>query len=181
MWFVPSARGASLIDALIALTIVITVTAGVAQLLIWSRRSSWSAGTRSMATILAAQKIEQLRSLPWYVDADRVARSDDTTDLSIEPAAPSGTGLQPSPAGTLETDTAGFVDYLAADGAWRGNGPRAPRSAAYVRRWAIEPFAADPGDSLVLTVLVVPVLDASSPARARRGVRLTTIRTRSSE
>jgi hypothetical protein len=179
--FLSNAHGATLADALIAFTIVITVTAGVAQLLVWSRRSSWSAGTRSMAVILAAQKIEQLRSLPWHVDVSRVPRSDETTDLSSDSAPASGTGLQPSPSGTLDGNTSGFVDYLAADGGWRGNGTRAPASAAFVRRWAIEPFAGDPADSVILTVRVIPIADAPSAARSKRSVQLTTIRTRTSE
>ena len=179
--FVSNTQGATLVDALIAVTIVITVTAGVAQLLIWSRRSSWSAGTRSMAVILAAQKIEQLRSLPWHVDAGGLPRSDETTDLSTDPARSSGTGLQPSPGGTLEGNTAGFVDYLAADGGWRGDGPRAPGNAAFVRRWAIEPFRGDPADSVILTVRVIPIVDVPSAARSKRSVQLTTIRTRTSE
>jgi hypothetical protein len=185
IWALSSSRllakstGSSLIEALVAAAVVVTVTAGVAHLLIWSRRAVWTAGVQSTATTIAAQKIEQLRALDWYVDVAGVAVSDSTTDLSADPPTSNGSGLQPSPGDALERNTRGFVDYVDAGG--RSLGPDLPRSsrAAYVRRWSIAPLQSDMANSLVLRVLVLPLEDAHDPAgRLGRGARLQTIRTR---
>ena len=172
-----NATGASLIEVLVAVVLVVTVTAGVAQLLVWARREAWSSGSRSIAVTLAAEKLERLRGLTWELDDAGTPRSDATTDLSVEPATASGTGLQPSPADSLTTNTAGFVDYVDAEGRWRGTGARPPAGTAFVRRWSVEAFATDGGNTVVLTVLVVPVADAHM-AWSTRGARLATIRTR---
>jgi hypothetical protein len=175
---VANTRGASLIEVLVALLLVVIVTAGVAHLLVWARRTAWSSGTRSIAVTLAIQKLELLRSLRWDHDDSGTPRSDTTTDLSLEPPAASGTGLQPSPVGTLTTNTPGFVDYVGVDGRWRGTGARPAAGAAFVRRWSVEVFAADGPDTLILTVVVLPLVDAPSSSEGARGVRLSTIRTR---
>ena len=172
-------RGASLLDALVAIAIVTTVSAGVAQLIIWSRRATWSASTKTIAVVLAEEKMERLRGLVWEMDTAGISISDEMTDLSVEPAGTSGRGLQPSPAGTLLANTAGYVDYADADGQWCGTGITPCRSAAFVRRWAVEPVPSDATDTLVLTVAVFPLADAgASRPVLERGVRLKTIRTR---
>ena len=171
-------RGASLVDALIALAVIVTVMAGVGQLMLWGRRAAWSAGAKSIAVTLAIDQMERLLSLSWQVDDTGTALSDESTDLSSDPPQSHGTGLRPSPPAALENNTAGFVDYLDVDGRWKGNGAVRPRDAAFVRRWSIAPFAADP-DTQVLSVLVIPVVDAGSgDGNRERQVRLTTIRTR---
>ncbi len=172
-------HGVSLIEAVVAAAIVVTVAAGVAQLLVWARRAAWSAGVRTTAVSIAVQKVEELRSLSWSVDAAGAPLSDATTNLANDPPSADGTGLRPSPAGVLEQNTPGFVDYLDQEGKWCGTGARPPGQAAFVRRWAIEPFSADPADTIVLHVIVLPIADANvSPARSALGVRLRTVRTR---
>lgn len=172
-------RGASLLDALIAIAIVIAVSAGVAQLILWSRRATWSASTKTVAVVLAEEKMERLRGLAWEADTAGNPVSDGMTDLSVEPAGTTGRGLQPSPTGTLLANTAGYVDYADAGGQWCGTGTTPCPSAAFVRRWAVEPFPADAADSVVLTVVVLPLADArGSLPTLERGVRLKTIRTR---
>ena len=169
-----SDRGASLLEALIAVAVVTTVCAGLAQLLMWSRRAAWTSGAQSLAVVFAAQKLEQLRSLAWSIDLDRAVLSDEWTDTGTDPFGEGGTGLQPSPPGTLDANTSGFVDYLDAAGVWQGTGARPPRTAFFVRRWAIKAFAPDSANTLVLTVTVAALGD-DTPARV---VRLQTIRTR---
>ncbi|MGH9372442.1 MAG: type IV pilus modification PilV family protein [Vicinamibacterales bacterium] len=176
----PRDRGASLVEALIAMTIVITTITGVGQLLVWSRRAVWSSGAGSMSIVLATQKLEQLRALAWHVDAGGHAVSDDTTNLSTDPPSIGGSGLRASPVGALHESTTGFVDYLDAQGLWRGTGAQAPAGAAFVRRWAIVPFGPDPLHTVVLHVVVLPVVDAAAgDKRSPRAAHLTTIRTRS--
>lgn len=174
-----ASRGTSLVEALVATVIVATITAGVAHLLLWARRATWSAGMLSIAVTLATQKLEALEALTWEVDAAGTAISDDNTDLSREPPGSSGSGLRPSPAGTLATNTSGFFDYVDVNGQWRAAAGGPLPGAAFVRRWSIAPFAADPSNTIVLTVVVLPLVDAAAAeGRPARGARLTSIRTR---
>jgi len=113
---------------------------------------------RTLATMLAAEKMEQLRSLTWtHVTtsgpAISMSTSDVTTDLSNDPATDDGRGLLVSPAGTLTSNVVGYVDYLDANGRWIGHGPSAPPSAVYIRRWAVRPLLGDPDNILVLEVV----------------------------
>jgi hypothetical protein len=141
-----------------------------------------------MATALAAQKMEQLRSLAWTESTDittgaRLLESDRTTDLSIDPEDDAGRGLEPSPDGTLDDDVPPYVDYVDANGAWAGNGSDPPQRAVYSRRWSIRPLDEDPADTLVLQVRVTwarerrPVSWTGSQ-RPLDDVRLVSIRSR---
>lgn len=173
--------GSSLVEALVAASVVLTVAAGVAQLLIWSRRAVWGAGTETAAVSLAVEKLEQLRALEWRVDAAGIRHSDRTTNLSAAAPAANGTGLQRSPPGALARNTPGFMDFVAADGGWRGSGPGTPAGAAYVRRWSITPLEIDPDDTLILTVAVTPLADVEARASGSgggHGARVQTIATR---
>ena len=84
------------------------------------------------------------------------------------PAAPElsgdGPGLQPSPAGTLSANRPPFVDYLDREGRWVGNGAGPPRTAVFIRRWAVAQGGADGYRTIVLQVLVTTV--AQDRARA---------------
>jgi hypothetical protein len=172
--------GASLIEALIAMGLVCSTITGVAQLLLWSRRAVWSSGAETMAVVLAAQKLEQLRVLTWELDANGQPITDDTTDLSTAEPSGGGSGLRASPLGTLYENSTGFVDYLDSQGAWRGTGADPPAGSAFVRRWAVLPFAPDPLNTVVLHVIVLPVSDAAAAdgRRSPRAAHQTTIRTR---
>lgn len=177
-----SERGVSLLEALVAMGVLVVITGSVAGLLLSSRRAAWEASVRTQATALAADKMERLLSLPWSIAASGLVISDDSTDLSSDPAENDGSGLMGSPGGTLTADVEGFVDYVDAHGRPIGGGARPPPEAAFVRRWAIEPLLADPADSRVLTVVVLPVSSAARGAAAwSRAVRVATIRTRTAE
>lgn len=174
-------RGFALVEALMAAALLGTALAGTAQLLIWSRRAVWTSGAEVMSTVLAVQKIEQLRALTWHVDGDGLAVSDVTTTLATDPPSDAGRGLANSPEGTLDRATAGYVDYLDARGAWRGAGSRPPAGAVFVRRWSVAPLAADPLHTLVFQVRVLPLAEDApgGRTRARHEAHLTTIKTRS--
>lgn len=171
-------RGVSLIEAVVASGVVITMTAGLAHLLVWTRSAAWTTGASSAAVVMAVGKMEQLRSLPWGVDLTGLV-SDTTTDLTPDTPTAAGTGLDPSPAGVLTENTLRFVDFLDARGRWCGTGVRPPPCAAFVRRWAIEPYPPDPAETLVLTVVVQAVADASRPPGTTvRQARVQTLKTR---
>lgn len=130
---------------------------------------------------MAAQKLEQLRALPWEIDAAGTLVSDVTTDLSVAPPSAAGSGLGSSPAGSLHTSTNGYVDYLDGFGTWRGGSVAPPAAARFVRRWAITPLPGDPDHSLILHVVVLPLADEGAGDRrwSGRAVYLSTVRSRS--
>jgi hypothetical protein len=174
------AAGFALVEALIAVAVVVSITTGVALLIVGSTREVWSAGTRSMGMSIAQQKLEQLLALEWRFDAAGTRRSDLTTDLSIDPADAGGTGLQPSPPGTLGRTMAGFADFVGADGRWRSGSGGPAGDAAFLRRWSIAAYAPDSDDTLVLTVVVFSLADGPDRGVRPAAARLQTIRTRTS-
>jgi len=170
----PRDAGSAIVEALIGVAVIVSVTTGVALLIVRSRQAVLASGSQSVAVAAAQQKIEQLCALEWSIDDRGLKRSDRSTDLSSDPPSPDGTGLLPTAADALEHDIPGSADYLGPGGAWRGKAPDEPREAAFVRRWSIVPFAGDADDTLVLTVVVLPIAgDARAPL-----ARLQTIRTR---
>src|SRR4051812_8867936 len=170
--------GTALVDALIAAVVVVTITTGVALLIVRSSRAVWMVGSQSAAMMAAQQKLEQLSALEWRFDASGAAQSDLATDISVEPPGASGSGLQPSPADSLDRNTPGFADFVAADGRWRGRGAAPPSGAAFVRRWSIAAHPRDPAHTLVLTVVVLPIAEAGGRATHPAAVQLQSIRTR---
>ena len=147
--------GFSLIEVLVATSLLVVGVAGLAQLFVLSINSNHGARNTTFASILAQQKMEQLRGLTWGFDTIGLPISDITTDLSVSPENPAGgTGLSPSPSDALRRNTAGYVDYLDVNGRPLGGGATAPPGTAYIRRWSIEPLPTNPNDTLVLQVLV---------------------------
>jgi len=118
-------RGFSIIEAIIASAILVAAAGSFAQLWILSSRALAVAGARTDATLLAVDKLEELRSLTWTVDA-----------VGLPVSAP---GLAASPADALDRDEDGFADH----------------PGAYTRRWWIRPLAADSANTLVLQVRVI--------------------------
>src|SRR5262249_4950404 len=91
------------------------------------------------AQLLAEEKMEELRALPFTVDAQGHA------------ITASGLGL--SPPGALTTNVDGHCDLFDRRGAPLRAGSTA--AAPFIRRWSVEPLAASPDSALVLQVLVV--------------------------
>ena len=170
--------GFTLLDALVATAILVTVTTGVAGLLTWSTRAAAAAGTQTTAVWLAQQKLEQLAALEWSVNEAGLARSDDSTSVAVDPMRASGPGLRASPGSSADVNTPEYTDFVAADGSWRGDArPRA--GAAFVRRWSVVPLGSDPLNTLVITVSVRPLSEASRGSRlVSSGATLQTMRTR---
>lgn len=153
------AAGFGLVEVVIAAGLVVAVAVGVSQIAAVAVRVSYAARVRTISTVLAAQKMEQLRSLAWRhawsgTPAVRVRLSDVSTDLSSDPPTGDGPGLLPSPPGTLDSNVPFYVDYLDAAGTWAGRGALPPAGAVYLRRWAVHPLVSEPDDVLVLEVLV---------------------------
>jgi hypothetical protein len=141
----------------VATSIVVLALAALAELFIVSTRTNANARATTIATLLALQKMEQLRALTWGFDNVGLPQSDRATDTTTIPeSAIGGTGLAPSPPDTLRVNTAGYVDYLDGSGAPLDARALTPSSAAvFTRRWSIEPLPAKPDNTLVLQVLVI--------------------------
>ena len=151
--------GFALLEVVLTSAIATTMAAGACVVLAMTIRVSHHARVRTIATMAAAQKIEQLRSLGWTHIVTRepaisMSSSDATTDLSTDPATDDGRGLLRSPAGTLTSNVDGYVDYLDANGHWVGRGSSVPATAVHIRRWAVQPHSSDPDNLLVFDVVV---------------------------
>jgi type II secretory pathway pseudopilin PulG len=150
-------HGFALVDVLVAVLLLSLAAAGLAHLVSIAITANLTARRQTAAAILAAQKMEQLRALAWTWEDPRdgpaAPVSDRTTDLTIDPASAGGRGLGRAPSGTLDANTAGFVDYLDEAGMSVGTGPSPPEGTVYVRRWSVEPLASDPDHTLVLHVV----------------------------
>ena len=156
-----SQRGFSLIEVVISMGLLTTVSLGVAQLFAVSTKANRTARNQTSAVALAEQKIEQIRSLSWGFDLNGLGLpvTDTTTNLAVYPHTNSGSGLNPSPSDSLLVNRDGFVDYLDTNGVWVGTGGTPPGNAAYIRRWAIVPLPTNPHNTLVIQVLVTAVSD----------------------
>lgn len=146
---------------LIATAILVALAIGVAQLMAIAVAAGRASRLQTATAILAAARLEQLRSLPLSYEPGSgeaiVPRTDLSTDASVDPPADGGPGLAPSPPGTLSANVPPYVDYLDFDGRWVGNGSSPPPGAVFIRRWSIVPLPDDPAHSLILSVLVTTV------------------------
>ncbi len=173
--FPPIDAGFTLIEVLVALVLLASMAMGVAPLFAVATATARDARGQSSTATLAMEKLEQLRSLAWGYDRNVPANaiSDLSTDLSVEPATAAGTGLSSSPAGTLDRNTHGYVDYLNGAGQWVGTGQSVSPNAVFIRRWSVQPLQTDALNTLVLQVLVTTV--------AREGQRRVTSGTRAKQ
>ena len=141
--------GFSLLEVLFATTILTVAVVSLAPLLAVATRANASARTSAVAALLAAQKMEQLRTLAWSFDAAGAV----TSEIVI--------------GGALDRDVDGYVDRLDASGRTALDAS----SSAFVRRWSIVPLQANP-HSLVLQVQV------SSATGRLADTRFVTVKTR---
>src|SRR4029453_12607267 len=98
-----SAAGLTLVEVLIAVAICLTLALGVAQLIAVSTRAVRAARENAAAVILAAAKMDELRSLAWTYEAAlpgeaAIPRSDASTNVSHPDHTADGPGLSESPA-----------------------------------------------------------------------------------
>jgi type II secretory pathway pseudopilin PulG len=168
-----SSNGFSLVEVIISMGLLTTMSLGVAQLFAASTNANRVSRNSTSTIALAEQKMEQLRSLSWGFDlqGQGLPVSDTTTNLALYPHRATGSGLNPSPSGTLNENTAGYVDFLDAQGNWIGTGTTAPANAMFVRRWAIVPLPTNPNNTLVFQVLVSPMSNESARRVTQSGNR----------
>jgi len=180
-------RGFSLVETLVATTIMSVALASLAQLFLISTKANQSARITTNASLLAQQKMEQLRGLTWGFDIIGLPLSDTTSDLTVVPEQPQGgPGLTPSPDGSLRNNFDGYCDFLDGRGQSLGGGSVAPVNTVYVRRWSVEPLPTNPNNTLILQVMVTrwrargaaDIEDAGGGRRLPDEARVISVKTR---
>ena len=186
-----SEAGFSLVEVLAAMVILTVALVSLAQLFALSTRANFAARNNTYAALLAQQKLEQLRGLTWGYDRVGLPVSDLTTDTSTAapvsgcptPQPGGGTGLAPSPWGTIQQSTSGWVDYVDNNGCILGGGGAPLPGTVYIRRWSVEPLPTNPNNTLILQVLVTRnndrgLADAANVQRMPDEARLMSVKTR---
>ena len=182
-----SETGSTLAEVLVATLVLVTGVLGMAQMLTVSTATNLSARNNTFATVLAEQKLEQLRALAWGFDVQGLPVSDFTTDTALPTESPvGGTGLSPSPADALQRNRQGYVDHVDAQGRIVGRDEIPPEDGVYTRRWSIEPLPTNPNNTLILQVLVTRNRDRGQAelgnvARLRDEARVLTVKTRKAQ
>jgi type II secretory pathway pseudopilin PulG len=186
--FSSSQSGFSLIETIVATGILATSVVALAQMFAISVKNNRNARTGSYATTLAEQKMEQLRGLTYGFDSIGLPLTDSTTDTTQPTETPNGgTGLTPSPAGTLLGNVNGYVDYIDQFGNILGGGQAVLQKAVYIRRWSIDPLPTNPNDTLVIQVVVTAnrsrglAEQTGSTARLADEARIVSIKTRKAQ
>ena len=147
--------GFSILEVLVATTVLTVALVALAQLFTISTRANASAKNTTYASVLAGQKMEQLRGLTWGFDPLGLPQTDTTTNVAVVPESPvGGKGLSPSPTGALGQNTEGYCDFIDKNGVSLGGCSTPNPSAYYLRRWAVEPLPTNPNNTIVLQVLV---------------------------
>jgi len=163
--------------------------AALGQLFGVATAANRGARATTFTTVLAYQKMEQLRALSYGFDSAGLPVTDTATDTSVATPTPAGgTGLTPSLSQTLSANTLGYVDYLdiagkslcAAAGAC---GTTPPTGTVYIRRWSIEALPTNPNNTVVLQVLVTKrrnrgTADNGNVSRMPEEARMVSIKTR---
>ncbi len=122
--------GFSLVEALVAATIMAAGLSTLAHLYVVALSANDRARSHTRATFAAQQKMEDLLA---------------------------GGPLASSPPGAIDGNVPGWFDFVDQRGRSLGGGPGRPAAAMSTRRWSVEPMTAAPEDLLVVHVRVLGV------------------------
>jgi len=150
-------RGTTLVEALVAAGLLITIVSGIAYLIVQAHRFAVRAEQTTVAVVAASTRLERLRAVPWEYDL-----------AGMEREAPA---LAMSPPDALDRDAAGFHETLDASGDAVADVPE--RTPAYVQRWAIAP-AREGGErarAIEVCVFEWPAAESAPPLTCLASVR----------
>jgi prepilin-type N-terminal cleavage/methylation domain-containing protein len=153
-------RGFTLVETVTAISITAVALTALGQLFLIASQANADARRASFASVLATQKIEELRSL--------------------------GADLVQQGQASLSSDISGACDYLDEYGRSLGSGTSPLPGTVFVRRWSVEPIPSDP-DTFAVQVAVFPSLwrggtePTASDARTVGGAHIVTAKTRTAE
>jgi type II secretory pathway pseudopilin PulG len=179
--------GFSLVEVMIATGLMATAVVSLAQLFAFSTQTNISSRSTTYASVLAEQKLEELRALSWGYDTQALPLSDTSTNTAVTPETPTGgKGLSPSATTSLAQNTTGFVDYVDSFGNKLGTGENPPDNTAYIRRWSITPLPTNPNNTLIIQVLVTRhrtrgLAEQGNVNRLPDEARMITVRTRKAQ
>ena len=179
--------GFSLIEVIVASGILATALVALGQLFAIATTSNVSSKSTTFATVLAEQKLEELRALSWGFDTSGLPVTDTTTNTaSATDETTGGTGLTPSPDSALQENTDGYVDYIDQFGNKLGGGTTPPAGTIYTRRWTIEPLPTNPNNTIIIQVLVTRhrdrgAADEGAVLRLPEEARLISVKTRKAQ
>jgi type II secretory pathway pseudopilin PulG len=178
--------GFSLAEVMVATGIMAAALVTLAQLFGVATRTNIGSRNTTYASVLAEQKVEELRSLTWGFDPLGLPMTDTSTNTGVDPETQDGTGLQPSPITALQEDTPGYVDYVDQFGNKMGKDDKAQKDGIYTRRWSITPLPTNPNNTLIIQVLVTRngqrgAADQGAVARLPEEARLVTVKTRKAQ
>ena len=155
-----SPEGFTLLETVIAIGILVTALAGIAQLFGLTARTTRESGSRGVALVAAQAKLETLRSLELAYGA----HGERLTDPALEA----------SPSQSLLEDTAHYFDVLDETG---GVVMDDEAEGSFTRRWAITPIDHREPHAVIIEVCVFRLpADGVKPAAAE--ICLATIRSR---
>ena len=154
-----SSRGFTLVETIVATSILITALAGVAQLLLLGAQLTRQASVSGQALIAAQDKLESLRGLPFGYD-----------EIGGNHTAPA---LAPSPYSSLSENLPPYVDWIDSSGAPLTDSG----GAALVRRWRIDTLDDAAPEAITIEVCVFRASTGETDIRAAEAC-LSTIRTR---
>ena len=83
-----SEAGFSLAETMVAVGLLATALVTLAQLFGISTRGNIASRNTTFASVLAEQKLEELRALTWGFDSDGLPVSDDSTNTAVNPEQP---------------------------------------------------------------------------------------------
>ena len=184
-----SESGFSLVETIVATGLLAGAVVVLGQMFAIAMADNTSARTGTFASVLAEQKMEQLRGLTWGFDIIGLPLTDTSSNIALPiQSGTGGPGLSPSPSNSLRANVDGYVDYVDGFGRIIGGGSTVPAQAVYVRRWSVEPFPTNPNNTVILQVLVTKSRDRGtadsdegSTRRLRDEARLMTVKTRKSQ
>jgi prepilin-type N-terminal cleavage/methylation domain-containing protein len=146
-------KGFTLIEVMVALMVLLVVTAGVLPLTLVATKVAENEGhLMSRTTEYAQDKLEQLLALAY---------NDTTSDTRVFPATDAGgTGLTAGGSSDPDAPVASYVDYLDIDGTLVASaGNVAPDGWFYKRVWEIE---IDVASATLKRVTVTAIVRTSS-------------------